>query len=89
MSTKSSKKQSRPVGVESSDPTAPRKSRKANEAPRELAPKNSQSRKAKAPNLFEGKKSVQNEDDLVKRGNGVTSRDAVRAKAVESIGRRP
>jgi hypothetical protein len=50
----------------------------------------SQVKKSKAPNLFEkAKRSTQNQDDLVKRGSAVTSRDAVRSKTIESHNRRP
>jgi hypothetical protein len=67
------------------------RSRKANEKPEELdSLSRNQEKKSKAGNLFaKGKKSTQSEDLISERGSRVTSRDAVRAKSIESLNRRP
>jgi hypothetical protein len=65
------------------------KSRKANERPKS-SDSPSQEKKSKAGNLYaHGKKSAESEDLIAERGSRVTSRDAVRAKSVESLNRRP
>jgi hypothetical protein len=67
------------------------KSKKANEKRESLETISpNQEKKSKAGNLYAGvKKSAQSENLIAERGSRVTSRDAVRAKSVESHNRRP